>query len=150
MDNVLTLIRGLPGSGKSTYGRSLGTYLFEADMYFMRSGEHQYNPKEIGLAHSYCFSHAKSMLCVGADVAVANTFSTLKEIEPYMQLAYKIDCKVKIVTCLGNFGSVHDVPEETIEKMRKRFVHTDEILELCANKYGISNLLASEYKYWQE
>lgn len=141
MDNVLTLIRGLPGSGKSTYGRSLGTYLFEADMYFMRDGAYQYNPKEIGLAHSYCFSNAKSMLCVGADVAVANTFTTFKEIEPYMQLAYKIDCNVKIVTCVGNFGSTHNVPVEAIVKMKNRYCSIGDLCKKYKEKYGSTDKL---------
>ena len=31
----LILVRGLPGSGKSTFGKSLGCPCFEADMYFI-------------------------------------------------------------------------------------------------------------------
>ena len=40
----LVLVRGLPGSGKSTYARSLGYPNFEADMFFIKDGKYVYNP----------------------------------------------------------------------------------------------------------
>lgn len=38
----LTLIRGLPGSGKTTLAKQLGVLHVEADMYFMRDGRYQF------------------------------------------------------------------------------------------------------------
>ncbi len=53
----LVLIRGLPGSGKSTMAKDLATqgYLhFEADMYFELDGHYRYDASCIREAHSWC------------------------------------------------------------------------------------------------
>ena len=43
MEKVLYIVRGIPGSGKSTFAKSLGGTHFEADMFFMKNGEYKYD-----------------------------------------------------------------------------------------------------------
>ena len=60
----LVIIRGIPGSGKSTHASGLikayqsegrTTAHFEADMFFTHEdGSYHWNPKQIGFAHQWC------------------------------------------------------------------------------------------------
>jgi hypothetical protein len=56
----------------------------------------------------------------GYDVVVSNTFLETKECAPYFVIAQKYRVKIDIVTCLGNYQSIHGVPAEKIEQMRSR------------------------------
>ena len=56
----LILIRGLPGSGKTTLAKQLLTDFqakhFEADMYFENhAGEYHFNPMQLPQAHEWLF-----------------------------------------------------------------------------------------------
>jgi len=125
----LILYRGLPGSGKSTAARKASVdYVFEADDYFNMwpyvgagngsvgvsywfSGEHLRD------AHKWCLWRTTEALRWGYTVAVANTFTRLSEMQPYLDLGY--DTTVYRMT--KNYGSVHGVPKDTIDKMIWRF-----------------------------
>ena len=49
----LFLLRGIPGSGKSTVARSIGGTHLESDMYFIDSitGDYTFNPNKLKLFH---------------------------------------------------------------------------------------------------
>lgn len=115
---TLTLIRGLPGSGKSTLAKSLGCLHVEADMFFQRDGKYQWDAKKIKQAHIWCLSTARMASSHRCDVVVSNTFTTIKEMQPYFEMVYD---KLVVIKCVGNFKSVHDVPEETLKKMAARW-----------------------------
>ena len=58
----LYLLRGLPGSGKSTLAKSLGGKHFEADMYFVRDGEYQFDVTKLKEAHEWCRSSVGGLM----------------------------------------------------------------------------------------
>lgn len=123
---MLYLIRGLPGSGKTTFVENVFTdaFHFEADQYFYdEEGEYNFDPSKLELAHRYCFRVTKEKLKKGYDVCVSNTFTTEKELEPYLELAKELGVEVTCLILENRHGneSVHNVPEETVEKMRNRF-----------------------------
>lgn len=130
---TLYIVRGLPGSGKSTLAVELiangtATAHYEADMYFMYpDGEYVFDPSRIKRAHEWCLLSTLESLQEGEDVIVSNTFTTLKEIRPYFDMARDVGADVEIITCTGEYGSVHGVPEATLEKMKRRFVTDEEI-----------------------
>ena len=122
---TLTIIRGLPGSGKSTYAQKnfKNAVHLEADMYFVdESGEYKFNVALLSQAHKWCQNATKYYLDKGQDVVVSNTFTTCKEINPYLLIAKKANADFDVIRLDSQFGSVHNVPDETIEKMRGRFV----------------------------
>ena len=140
----LYIIRGLPGSGKSTLAHSLvghGNY-FEADMYFTdpKTGKYNFDHTKLGEAHAWCLDRVQEAMrsrypAAGEiitrgigdyiSVAVSNTFSQAWEVAPYVALCnlaeFKDDWSVNLIEMKNSFGSTHDVPEESIEKMRGRW-----------------------------
>lgn len=131
---TLTLIRGLPGSGKTTLAGKLMTAHFEADMYFYnQDGDYEFDVNLLRYAHIWCQDRTQSYLEEGIDVVVSNTFTTLKEMRPYYEMAKELGVKFNVITCHGQFGNIHNVPEETLAKMKARFFHGD-VLEALENK----------------
>jgi Predicted kinase len=118
----LLLIRGLPGSGKSTMAAGLeGFKHYEADMYFTHDGEYSYNKDEIQDAHAWCQMRTFAALDDGNDVVVSNTFSRRWEMQPYEEMAQRFGAALLIITVKGEHRNVHGVPDEVIERMRQRW-----------------------------
>ena len=130
---ALFLIRGLPGSGKSTLAGALVSAYhdsahFEADQYFMRHGIYQFDATKLGKAHGYCQYETRKALELGKVVIVSNTFTLRSELEPYFDMELEFDIIPQIILCQGSFGSIHNVPDEAMARMQKRFqfdIHKD-------------------------
>ena len=58
---------------------------------------------------------------VKAEAIVANTFTTKKELEPYLKYASENKIDVTIFRMENRFGNIHSVPDSTINKMLSRF-----------------------------
>lgn len=124
-DKILYIVRGIPGSGKTTLANSLGSIVYSADDYFISdSGEYNFDYSKLGLAHQHCFNRTKgAMKKHFPRIFVANTFTTEKEIQPYIDLAKEMGYTFFsiIVENRNNTKNIHDVPEEIITKMLDRF-----------------------------
>lgn len=124
----LTLVRGLPGSGKSTIATFLslipGGYHVETDMFFTDyNGKYDWNRENLTAAHKWCIEQARSALKNDLDVFVSNTFTTFHELRPYFELAKEFEILPTVILCQNDWGSSHNVPVGTILNMRKRFVY---------------------------
>lgn len=119
----LILVRGLPGSGKSTIAGKLDSCHMEADQYFMVNGEYRFDASKLKQAHEWCQEKTREALKAGFNAVVSNTFTTIKELRPYFDIAREFGIVPNVILAQGNFGSVHDVPEEAMERMRNRFVY---------------------------
>jgi hypothetical protein len=65
-------------------------------------------------------------LIAGIDVIVSNTFTTMKEMRPYIDLANRLGAALDVVEMHSQYGSIHNVPEETMAKMRARWMTLPE------------------------
>lgn len=123
----LYLIRGLPGSGKSTLAKTLALGVLaihaEADGFLYEGGEYNWSPERAAQAHHMCQRKVKSAMVSGVNVVVSNTLTTEKEMKPYLQLAEEFGYTVTSVIVENRHGniSIHDVPEETMNRMKNRF-----------------------------
>jgi predicted kinase len=118
----LVLIRGLPGSGKTTMAKTFVGYdHYESDQYFEKDGEYRFNPLELQKAHSACLKNAKKSMRNGRPCVVSNTFTRIWEMKPYIDAAKRMNVPVRIIEAKGSWKNCHGVPEETIEKMKARW-----------------------------
>jgi predicted kinase len=119
----LFLIRGLPGSGKTTLAHKLVETMgevYEADMFFEKDGLYQFDKMRIGNAHEWCQNRVRAAMSAGVlKVVVSNTFARRWEMEPYYDMAHFFNYQVTEITMSGSLHrSTHEVPDETIERMR--------------------------------
>jgi predicted kinase len=129
MAKELFLLRGLPGSGKSTLAAQLGGSLVEADRYFMQYGDYKFDASKLKEAHAWCREEVRKWMEVDNSgynvdrIVVSNTFTQEWEMKPYYELAEKYGYRVYSIVVENRHGgkNVHNVPDEAIDKMRKRF-----------------------------
>jgi len=122
----LMLIRGLPGSGKSTVAKLFDKALhFEADMYFLDAdGNYQFDASKIKNAHNWCRDSVMDAMKEGHPiVVVSNTFTQEWEMNVYYLLAEELGYRVisMIVENRHDGKNIHGCPDDKIEQMRNRF-----------------------------
>ncbi len=120
---TLYIVRGLPGSGKSSLAKKVTELVYSADDFFTnKKGEYNFNAKLLGKAHEWCWGKVRDAMFIGAEaVAVANTFTQAWEAEKYYQIAEEYGYSVFVIECQNDFGNVHDVPQESIDAMKERW-----------------------------
>jgi len=126
---MLYIVRGIPGSGKSTFAKNLvgeKDYCHkEADMFFVdRDGNYNFEPSKIKDAHQWCQEEMDFLMRLEhSPVVVSNTFTQEWELQPYYELAIKYGYYVTSIIVENRHGGVneHGVPEDKIELMRNRF-----------------------------
>lgn len=121
----LIMVRGVPGTGKTTYAKALVdeysyTHL-EADMYFEHDGEYRFDASQLSAAHAWCQAECERAMQHGENVVVSNTFCQRKEMDVYLRMAHRHNYEVEIVSLTHEYGSVHNVPAEKMERFRARW-----------------------------
>ena len=130
----LYIVRGLPGSGKSTFAEALVGSDFlvcEADKYFYdKEGNYNFDPSKLKQAHEWCRNEVETRMKdhqvnqqFYPEIAVSNTFTQEWEMESYYKLAEKYGYKVVSLIVENRHGgkNVHGVPDDKLEIMRNRF-----------------------------
>lgn len=120
---MLFIIRGLPGSGKSTIAKKLlnadaASKHFEADMFFIRDGKYQFDASKIKEAHEWCQKKVRMTLSQGDNVVVSNTFVKQWEVEPYLDMCSELGIDYVIIVATGSYTNVHGVPNDVIDRMK--------------------------------
>ena len=123
----LIIIRGLPGSGKTTMAKAMSASLqiahFEADMYFTNTitGEYSFDPAKLKDAHNWCEHCVRTELQQGRSVIVSNPFTHLWELDPYIQASNHFKATRTILECKGSWQSIHNIPPDKLFAMAQRW-----------------------------
>ena len=133
MDGILFLVRGLPGSGKSTFATHIWNEysVCEADKFFYdKEGNYNFDSSKIRDAHAWCKNEVETRMKdhqinqqYYPEIAVSNTFTQEWEMEDYYKLAEKYGYKVVSLIVENRHGgkNVHGVPDDKLEIMKNRF-----------------------------
>lgn len=133
----MNIVRGLPGSGKTTLAKGMASVVgshpavvLSADMYFHKNtGKYDFDREKLYRAHNWCYETTGIMLQDGVEVYAANTFVSYDQISDYFGYAVEHDFGITLITANNDFGSVHDVPEESMTRFRSRIQTHDHIVD---------------------
>ncbi len=99
MNKILTLVRGLPGSGKSTFANFIWNdyAICEADKFFYdKEGNYNFDATKLTDAHKWCREQVETRMKDNEvnpqfypEIVVSNTFTKEWEMEEYYKLAEK-------------------------------------------------------------
>ena len=125
----LVLVRGLPGSGKTTLSALLsrsGNYpVFSIDEYFTdEEGNYTFNYEKNYLAYKACEENTEKAILAGKElIFVDHTFTIDWEMEPYFKLAKKYGVTLHVITVENFHGkeNIHQVSKEQIMKMAEKY-----------------------------
>ena len=134
ISNVL-ILRGISGSGKSTYANSLNEngMIVSADDYFINEkGVYEFDSLKLKKAHDSCLRGFVFCLeNVEENIIVDNTNLSLWEMESYIRLAKLYWAVIQILTIPCSVDAayarnVHKVPLETITRQEQRRIVAEE------------------------
>ena len=127
----LILLRGLPGSGKTTLGFVIlqtmqqQPEVLSADNFFVDDkGNYNFDSSKLKEAHNMCQQKcADRMRMEISRIVVANTFTQEWEMTPYFEMADRYGYRVHTVIVENRHGSVniHGVPNDKLKEMGNRF-----------------------------
>jgi predicted kinase len=128
----LILLRGIPGSGKSTLGdiilqttQQQNPDVLSADNFFVdEKGNYNFDATKLKEAHNLCQQKcAERMRLEFSKIVVANTFTQEWEMEPYFEMAKRYRYRIHTLIVENRHGSknIHDVPDEKLVQMKNRF-----------------------------
>ncbi len=128
----LILLRGLPGSGKTTLAELILQLpsnekpdVLSADDYFMDdSGKYVFDGTKLKEAHNDCQQRcANKMKLETSRIVVANTFTQEWEMEKYYEMAERYNYRVHsvIVENRHDGKNIHGVKESKLKEMKDRF-----------------------------
>ena len=133
MSGILFLVRGLPGSGKTSFASAIWNdyAVCEADKFFYdKEGNYNFDSSKLKDAHAWCKEQVETKMIEHQnnqqyypEIAVSNTFTQEWEMQDYFKLAEKYGYKVVSLIIENRHGgkNVHGVPDDKIEIMKNRF-----------------------------
>jgi predicted kinase len=133
MIKTLTLVRGLPGAGKSTFANFIWNdyAICEADKFFYDSeGNYLFEPSKLKQAHEWCQKEVEIRMQDNEknpqyypEIVVSNTFTQEWEMQAYFDLAEKYGYMVFTIIVENRHGNknIHNVPDDSLKRMRDRF-----------------------------
>jgi predicted kinase len=141
----LYIIRGLPGSGKSSVakeisfrfkllGKSFYYPHFEVDKYFCdENGNYYFNADNLMSYHNRCFNDTEKSLQRGIKkVIVSNTTTLEEDVNLYINLAKKYNYRYFVIVVENRHNGIdkHNVPLTTLEKMNQQLKQSIQLINI--------------------
>ena len=133
MEKRLILLRGIPGSGKTTFAEETWPdfLVLEADKYFYdKEGNYNFDASKLGEAHRWCRDQVEIYMQDSLlndqfyrEIIVSNTFIKEWEMAAYFELAKKYGYRVFSLVVEKRHGgrNVHGIEDSRVEKMKREF-----------------------------
>lgn len=131
------VLRGIPGSGKSTYAAQHHpcAVVCSADAWFVGAdGMYRFDPRQLPQAHQACMRRFLEALQAGApEIVVDNTATSAIEVAPYVLVGEALGAEVEIVTIraapeAAYARQTHGVPSEAFAGMVRRLAEGTDAL----------------------
>lgn len=116
----LRIIRGIPGSGKSTFAKSFGCLHVENDMFRMRDGGYCFDGRSKGVKNN-CLRFVEEALRLGIDVCVSNVFWNYDGVNQYVELGKFYGADVEVYKIVGNHKNLHNVPDHVVKGFQNKW-----------------------------
>lgn len=144
MTKILTLMRGIPGSGKSTWAKRIAVgfltdggkrvAILSTDDYHMEGDKYVFKPHKLGDFHRLNQGRAYQMMEAGIElVIIDNTNIKRNDMESYIKSAERLEYEVQEVIVEEDLmqkeefidecakRNTHGVPRDVIAKMAGKF-----------------------------
>lgn len=133
-EKILTLLRGVSGSGKTQRANELrphgGVVISTDDFFTDDKGNYKFDYSKISQAHDVTRAQVEAHMTMGKNIIVDNTNTRWWEMMPYLEMAKKFDYTVRIVMC-GSLKSEflehyaernkHGTPLEVVQRQASNF-----------------------------
>lgn len=127
-EKTMIILRGLPGSGKSTFAEYLSFHnnsviCSSDDFFYDEEGNYNFDYNKIEKSHQYCYDKCKNALENNKNVIIDNTNVKEEHFNKYIKLAKQYNYKYFsiIVENRESFKNIHGVTNEIIEEFRNNF-----------------------------
>lgn len=134
----LVIMRGVPGSGKSTYAKKeyFSYEILSTDDYFIKDGVYQFNKDDIGKAHQWNKDRCAAAMGLDCHIVIDNTNTRFWEFQWYIDMGIYNDYDINIVSFIPSIDNldlyssrnIHKVPKDIIEIMINRFQRIDKLM----------------------
>lgn len=136
----IKIMRGIPGSGKSTYAKKLYQdakdleYLpaiVSADDFFVGSEGYKFDPANLGAAHKLCMQNFLNYAWDKMDlIIVDNTNINVEEVAPYVAVGEALDYDVEIIQLdtpaeIAAPRNIHGCPQSKVFAMNSRLYYAN-------------------------
>ncbi len=153
-DRVLVIMRGIPGSGKSTAAKKIASelsppgHVFSTDQFFHQDMDYDkpyvFDARKLGDFHGRNYSRALKAMEAGENVVIDNTNTVARDADNYIREAHRLGYKVMVRESETPWKfdpeilaqkNQHGVPLDKIKMMIQRWVPHDAFVQHFKQKY---------------
>lgn len=129
---IVIILRGAPGSGKSTWAKNYRDpcLVVSTDNFFIdkTTGIYTFEEEKLGYYHKCALDEFKEAIEKGIPTILLDN-TNIKKVyyKKYVEFAKAANYNVVQKTFWGDYKSIHNVDQETIQRMRNTFQNDDDL-----------------------